>query len=210
MAEMIKKRYRANAKTYKFFIFLILFITMLILFIHFGTKDWEKEIEVVSDNIHFINDYPSIDKSNIFIYKKPVEIQEILKTGTGLVFFCTPKNDWCHAYAEILNDTAKEAGIKEIYYYDINTARIKGNQVYKDFLKTLDEVIMKDDEANKKLYLPALFVVKDGRIVGYNYETAITVGNETAINYWNIERIIEFREKLNNLYSHIIEVEVAE
>ena len=210
VAEQIKKKYKANEKTFKFVTFLILFITMLILFIYFGTKDWEADMEVVPDNIHFINDYQSIDKNNIFVYKKGSEIIKTLTEGTGLVFLCSPKIDWCHSYAEILNDTAKEAGINEIYYYDIYMDRQKQNQAYKDFLSVLDNYLIKDDEDNKRIHLPALYVVKNGEIVGCNYDTALTLGSDTAINYWNIDRIIEIKAKLSELYSNIIEDSVNE
>ena len=203
MTEFVKDKYKENEKIIKLATFFVLMTLMLGLFIYFGTKDFEADIEPVPDNIHFNNDYPKIDKNNVFVYKKINEIQNILKSGNGLVFFCTAKSEWCHSYAEILNDTAKEAGIKEIAYYDIYTDRMKNNQNYKDLMTILGAYLIRDDENNKKLYLPALFSVKNGSIINYNYDTALGIGNATAINYWTIDKIIDTKEKLYIIYNNL-------
>jgi len=206
MAEQIKNRYKENKKRVNIILFFTSMLIMLGLFIYFGTKDWQTDANPIPDNIHFINDYPNIGKNNVFVYKKSTDIQNILKSGTGVVFFCTPKSEWCKKYAEILNETAKDNQISEIYYYDIYPDRLKQNQTYKDILSIVGDYALTDDEGNKKLYLPAVFAVKNGHIIAYNYDTAITIGAQNATNYWTIDKIIETKIKLTALYDGFKEI----
>ena len=54
-----------------------------------------------------------------------------------------------------------------------------------------------DEEGNKRLYVPAVIAIKDGKIVGFDDETAWdTKGYETPDEYWENEDLAALKEKL--------------
>ena len=100
----------------------ILFVAIIVGFIYIGTRDFNKE--VVVDNERFDADYVNVSKDNVFKYANAVEVYQALK-GNAIIFMGYPANVWSGYYANILNEAAKDAGIKEILYYDFYEDREK-------------------------------------------------------------------------------------
>lgn len=130
--------------------------------------------------------YPTLDiKSyNPMLYSNYNEIFEILEKGTGIIYFGFPECPWCRNLVPVLVSSALESKVDKIYYLNIkedrNTLTLtkkgkiktekQGNENYlklvdilKDYLPVYDGL---NDETIKRIYLPTVIFVKDGKIIG--------------------------------------------
>ena len=71
------------------------------------------------------------------------------------------------------------------------------NRKYQKIVEILSDYLQNDEEGNKRLYVPAVIAIKDGKIVGFDDETAWdTKGYETPDEYWENEDLAALKEKL--------------
>jgi len=105
---------------------------------YFTFKNQEKEIKKdaikIKEEYASLNDvtneknkkkYPEVilEDSNPFVYKTEEEIVEILKNGTGIIYFGFKSCPWCRSMIKELETVAKKENIGEIYYLDIENIR---------------------------------------------------------------------------------------
>ena len=179
---------------YKFKLLAITAIAVIGALLIYNHFDNIKQEEPVVDK--FVSEYNLVSENHIFKYRTIDEILNILDTGTGFIFLCTPESDWCNHYAKNLNDILKELNVQEINYYNIKTDRELNTLKYQKVLDKLSPYLYKDDENNSKLYMPDLTVVKNGEIVAHDNETSVIESDKTEESYWTQERINEFKNKL--------------
>lgn len=171
----------------------ILFVLIIGAFIYIGTRDFSNEVEI--DNEKFDSEYKNVDKDNVFVYATATEVYSKLKNGTAIIFMGFPNNEWSGYYANILNQAAKESGISEILYYNFLEDRTNKNATYQSIVLKLSNYMTTKDDGTKDLYAPTLIIIKNGKIITYDNETAFNIGNIKPTEYWN-----EYRTgiKLNN------------
>lgn len=135
-------------------------------------------------------EYPSVELSdeNPFVYKSGEEIIKILEGKSGVIYFGFSTCPWCRTMLPILEEAAKEVGIKEIAYLDIKNMRDileldendkivttkEGNVNYYKILELMDNVledytlISKEKKeiktGKKRLFAPTVVVIKNGVI----------------------------------------------
>ena len=125
----------------------ILFVVIIVGFIYIGTRDFNKE--VVVDNERFDADYVNVSKDNVFKYANAVEVYQALK-GNAIIFMGYPANVWSGYYANILNEAAKDAGIKEILYYDFYEDRENRNGTYQSIVLSLTNYLVTLDDGTEE------------------------------------------------------------
>lgn len=156
----------------------------------------------LTDSEKFAKEYKLESKDgkaidNVFIYRTPEQIINILKKGTGIVYLGFPECPWCKGYVPYLNEIAQEMKVEKIYYLNILNERKNNTDEYKEITEILSEYLQNDEEGNKRIYVPAVIAVKDGKIVGFDDETAWdTKGYETPKEYWENEDLDALKEKL--------------
>ena len=160
----------------------ILFVAIIVGFIYIGTRDFNKE--VVVDNERFDADYVNVSKDNVFKYANAVEVYQALK-GNAIIFMGYPANVWSGYYANILNEAAKDAGIKEILYYDFYEDRENRNGTYQSIVLSLTNYLVTLDDGTEEIYAPTLVIVKNGKVIAFDNETSFTKGNITPDVYWD-------------------------
>lgn len=160
----------------------ILFVAIIVGFIYIGTRDFNKE--VVVDNERFDADYVNVSKDNVFKYANAVEVYQALK-GNAIIFMGYPANVWSGYYANILNEAAKDAGIKEILYYDFYEDRENRNGTYQSIVLSLTNYLVTLDDGTEEIYAPTLVIVKNGKVIAFDNETSFTKGNITPEVYWD-------------------------
>ena len=160
----------------------ILFVAIIVGFIYVGTRDFDTD--VVVDNERFDADYVNVSKDNVFKYVNAVEVLTAIKED-AIIFMGYPANKWSGYYANILNETAKEMGIKEILYYDFYQDRDNRNATYQSIVLALTNYLPTLDDGTQEIFAPTLVIVKDGSVIGYDNETAFMVGNIEPQDYWN-------------------------
>lgn len=173
------------------FSLLFLFSVVYFIYIYFEGKE--------TDSQKFEEEYREIEKDNLFVYKTGEEIIKILENGTGIVYLGFPECPWCQAYVPTLNEVAKEQGIKEIYYFDIKNDRSNNTENYQKIVSLLEEYLNFDNEGNKRIFVPSVTVVLNGKIIGYNDETSLISGEISPEDYWTDEKKEELKTTLTNI-----------
>ncbi len=183
-------------------IFLIIIVAVVLLcgavgvyLLYYNKTDAEK----------FIIEYPEVGKDNLFVYKTSNEIIEILENGTGVIYFGFPECPWCQSYIPYLNDTAKNVGIKEIYYLNIKEIRSDNTDDYKRIVSLLGDNLLLDENGNHRVYVPDITVVKDGVIIGHNNETSVVSEEDgTPLEYWTEDKVSTLKSELSVMLKKIV------
>lgn len=159
----------------------ILFVVIIGLFIYVGQIDFNKSIP---DNQRFAKEFSRVPDSNVFKYATANDVRMIASGNTGIVLFGT-KNEWVNYYADIVNTAAKDVGINNIYYYDFFKNRQDNNGTYEDIVQKLGNYVTVNDRGVKEIYAPTLLVMKNGRVLLFDSETAFVSGNTYPGGYWD-------------------------
>ena len=184
---MIKVKEKPPMPLFQKIFYIISFIFLFAAFIYLGTKNYNAPIRKLSDQESFTQEY-GITSDNLYAYKNAQDVLELLNTGSGLIFFAFPENEWSHIYADILNEVAKTYEIEEIWYYNFKNDRSNNNYYYNNIVRILNAYVPVIDTGEKELYAPSFVIVKDGEIIGYDDETAIVSGDVTVDDYWTMEK----------------------
>lgn len=167
-------------------------------------KKFENNQKIQKDNEKFKTEYPKVDKDNLFIYSDINTIINIIENKTGIIYIGFPECIWCQAYVPILNEAAKEEGIEKIYYLNILEDRKNNTINYQKLLNLLDANLLFDDEGNKRIYVPDVTIVKNGKIIGHNNESSIiTEKDQTPEEYWTEERKKLLKENLKESFKKL-------
>jgi len=134
----------------------------------------------------------SINEDNNSIYLSFEDLVDFIDNKSGLLYFGRPGCPWCRLLLPIMLEFAKEEDVF-VYYYNIEKDRDENNDKYKtvlsklgDFLPT-DTVNQNEADANfnpglKRVVLPQLFFIKDGKVVGdlYMFQHEYLRDNDSA------------------------------
>lgn len=163
---------------------ILVVIGLILLYFFFIKKDDNKE----TDALRFKNEYCKVSENNPFVYRNIDQIINILEKGTGVVYLGFPECPWCQAYVPYVEEVAKKVGIDKVYYFNILEDRKNNSEKYQKIVKILNEYIPNDEEGNKRVFVPALIIVKEGKILLFNDETSLdTKGYEKPEDYWKNE-----------------------
>ncbi len=137
----------------------------------------------------------NIDKKNIIKYATIEEINEIIKTGTGVIYFGYPECPWCRNAVPCLLEAASSTSLDKIYYLNMYDVRdvlsvdeegkvvtdVEAKEGYKELLDNLssilDDYIIRDKDGNevntgeKRLYVPTVVFILEGEIIDYYVDT---------------------------------------
>ena len=156
----------------------------------------------VTDASKFREEYSYVSEDNVFVYRTDKEIIDILKHGTGIVYLGFPECPWCQAYVSYLDEMAKSIKIDKIYYLNILEIRKNNTKEYQEIVSLLDNYLSYDEEGKKRIYVPAVIAVKEGKVVGFDDETSHdTKGYETPEEYWKKEDLEGLKNKLRDMFN---------
>lgn len=184
-----------------FIIGVILVVLGLILSYFFLIK---KDDNKESDREKFKSEYTNVTSDNPFVYRNVDQIINILEKGTGVVYLGFPECPWCQAYVPYVEEVAKKVGIDKVYYFNIKEDRKNNTEEYQKIVKILDVYLPNDDEGNKRIYVPAIIVVQNGKIIEFDDETSKdTKGYKTPEEYWKNENLDALKTKLEKSFNEI-------
>ena len=196
---MIKVKEKPPMPWFQKVFYVISFIFLFAAFIYLGTKNYNAPIRKLSDQESFTQEY-GITSDNIYVYKTSQEVLELLNTGSGIIFFAFPENEWSHVYADLLNEVGKSYGIDEIWYYNFYKDRNNDNYYYNNIVRILNAYVPVTDTGEKDLYAPSFVIVREGEIIGYDDETSIVSGDVTVDDYWTMEKQQQKKVELGVLF----------
>ena len=177
---------------------LLLLIASLVVYFVFIKKDNN------TDNIKFSKEYTSVSKDNVFVYRSKDEIINILEHGTGIVYLGYPECPWCMAYVPLLNEIAKNEGIEKIYYYNIIEDRKNNTEFYQKVVSILNDYLNYDEEGKKRIFVPNVTFVKEGKIIFNDNETSL-ISEGTPSEYWTEEKKTLFNEKFRKNINELLD-----
>lgn len=185
-------------------IFLIIIAIIIVLCVLFCIlKVIKTKKEVIKDNVKFSQEYSTVTEDNVFCYKTIDEIINILEHGTGVVYLGFPECPWCKEYVIYLNEVAKNSGCDKIYYFNILKDRKENTKNYQKIVNILKDYLPYDEEGNKRIYVPAVIAVKDGKIISFDDETSKdTKGYDTPQEYWKNEDLDALKKKLGEMFKN--------
>ena len=154
------------------------------------------------DNIRFSKDYTQVTEDNIYKYASKGEVLAAFESEKAVVFFGFPECKWCQAYVKLLNDIAKEYGVSEILYYNIKYDRSKNTKFYVKVQELTKEYLQEDEEGIPRIYVPDVYFIKDGKIIGHNNDTSMISKMELE-EYYTKENTEILENKLSNLFKEI-------
>lgn len=163
-------------------------------------KDDNKE----TDAEKFKSEYTNVTSDNPFVYRSIDQIIQILEKGTGVVYLGFPECPWCQAYVPYVEEVAKTVGIDKVYYFNIKEDRKNNTEEYQKIVKILDVYLSNDEEGNKRVFVPALIIVQDGKIVDFNDETSLdTKGYDSPEEYWKNVGTEDLKTSLEKAFTEI-------
>ena len=185
-------------------ILLIIIAIVIVLCVLFCLlKVYKTEKEVIKDNVKFSQEYGSVSEDNVFCYKTIDEIINILEHGTGVVYLGFPECPWCKEYVIYLNEVAKNSGCDKVYYFNILNDRKDNTKKYQEIVNILKDYLPYDEEGNKRIYVPAVIAVKDGKIISFDDETSKdTKGYDTHKENRKNEDLDALKKKLSEMFKN--------
>ena len=155
----------------------------------------KEEYEMLNEKINDNNlKYPTVTLSddNPFVYRSESEIIDILNNKTGVIYFGFSSCPWCRSVLPILEDAAREVGLAQVFYLDIQNIRDvleldendkvvtskEGSNGYYQIVELLDEYLSEYSLTNekgeeistgkKRLFAPTVVGVLNGEIVSFH------------------------------------------
>lgn len=130
----------------------------------------------------------NIGKDNVIKYISVKDAVNIIENSSGIIFLGASWCPWCREAAPVLLESAKNNKLDTVYYVDMDVARdtwevidgelvktYDGEEGYSELLEVLDSIledyVVVDDEGNqydtyeKRVYIPLVVAVNDGKIV---------------------------------------------
>lgn len=163
--------------------------------------------------------YPKVtlNDTNPFVYADAKKIVKTLENGTGIIYLGFPTCPWCRNSVNVLQYISAE----EILYLDITDQRDTYEVVNKEVKKTkdgskeyyqmlelldgiLDEYVIKDDNdiynvGEKRIYVPLVIGVKEGKIVGYHTDTVDLLEGQSPYDALSNDQ----KDSLKKIYDEI-------
>ncbi|MBE6158092.1 MAG: hypothetical protein E7160_04820 [Firmicutes bacterium] len=153
----------------------VVFLLMVFISVLFISGCEVKKTEEVTDAEKFASEY-SVDSDNPFKYTSISKVLDIFENGTGIIFFADSDCDWCVATAKVFTDALNYKNVEKVYYYNPKSIRDKNTKNYKKLIKIIEEYVEKNEDDEPYLYLPDIYFVKNGKIIGHNNDTATMGG----------------------------------
>ena len=183
-----------SSKKNVYIIFGIITVLILIISLSFLFKK-----DKMSDAERFAKEY-DFTVNNVFVYRNLDEINKILENGTGVVYLGFPECPWCKGYIPYLNEVSINEHLDKIYYFNILNDRKNNTSGYKKTVQLLNDYLKYDNEGNKRIYVPAVIAVNNGKIVGFDDESSLdTKGYETPEEYWKNEDLDGLKKRLSDM-----------
>lgn len=151
----------------KFLISLILIGILLLVSIYISTQDnlrFKLDYEVYN-YISFENGKKIVTKitsKNNIKYVEQEDLEKVLTTGTSIIYFGYSTCPWCRNIVAPLIDVTNENDFKNLYYVNVKEINTK------EIMPILEEYLEEDDDGNKRLYVPDVYFIKDGKIITHH------------------------------------------
>ena len=149
---------------------LLIVLTALLLTLTACSSDEEAVYIDVETSVVDMSGYANMPVvGHNFVGVSPQEVLRIIEEGgSGAVFYGYSTCPFCHQAAYVLNNAAKEKDMT-IYYVNVHPSDDPGDDFYDAMDETttvLADFLSKDEDGEPEFYVPNLFIIKNGKILG--------------------------------------------
>lgn len=168
----------------------------------------------------------SLRSDNVFVYIDSKKALELLKSDQALIYIGAGWCPWCRNAVSLIDSVAKEMNIKKIYYlnldeeksmYEIKDDKLeqtkKGSDDYYKLLDALKEYLSDYNltDANekvyktgeKRIYIPYMLAIKDGKIVSNDFITAKLEEGQTKYSPLSDKQKETLTKLLKDIYGKV-------
>jgi len=168
-----------------------------------SSEDWFAAHE--NDAARFAELYP-VTEDNPFVFATYEELVTHLEYGTGVIAFGFPDCPRCKNAFPVLEKAFYEMNMDQhagfrgrILYYDMYDDREENNERYQTVVGYLEEFLRTDDSGNPRLYMPDIYFIASGTVMGNHLDTVESLTNpRDSLNY-------EQEAELLNIYKGLIQ-----
>ena len=152
----------------KYFFLLLIFVFLCV---GCGNKTIKDSVKFKQEYEQYNGEYLEIEISdaNLIAYSDVLEVNNLLKDGTGVVYIGSPKDNVSRRAISVLLDVVLNSGLEKVYYVDTL-----------DGIEDLDGIIEKS--------IPLVLFVVDGEIVKYHVGTIdnkVDLGDDELVLLYN-------------------------
>lgn len=162
------------------------------------------------DALKFKTEYEALNESSVKMdisennpikYIEFTELEQVLTSGTGVIYLGFPGCPWCRNIIPVLFEVAKENNINTIYYANPREIKSDNADNYEKIKTMLSEYLEENEEGVKTLYVPDVYFIKDGKIVGHHLSS---VSSQTdPYTSLNSEQVTELKNIYQDLFDKI-------
>ena len=141
--------------------------------------NWEERF--ANDSSEFAKLYP-VTADNPFVIATFDEVMTFFEWGTGVLAFGHPRCPRCKNAFPILEKAFTEMNMERyvefhgrILYYDIYDDRDENNERYQTLVELLSDYLIADDNGDLRIFVPDIYFVGSGRILGNHRDTVASV-----------------------------------
>ena len=181
---------------------LILLICLLL--VGCGVK--ENNPTDVNDISKFKEEYELLNETSVKMdingkakleYLDSQEVIDLLENKTGIIYFGFPACPWCRNIIPVLLNVSVDNNYK-VYYFNPKELRGTNDENFNKIMNILDEYLQTNSEGKKTLYVPDVYFVKDGNIVGHHLGSV-----DSQTNPYDILNDSQ-KQELYNIYNDLL------
>lgn len=170
----------------------------------------EKNNSNKTDALQFKTDYEEynngensikvdIKEQNPIKYASAEEVFSLFENGTGILYLGFPNCPWCRNMISILLDVAQKENIDTVYYLNPRVTKSSEPENYDHLKELLSDYLDVNADGEKTLYVPDVYFVKDGKIIGHHLGTV----DSQLDPYISLTK--EEKTELENIYKNYIQ-----
>lgn len=189
------------------FALLALLMTLCLFGCNIGKKT---DYNLETDALQFKRDYEeyntgensilvNIQEQNPIKYSSANEVFSLFENGTGILYLGFPTCPWCRNMISILLDAADQEDVEIVYYLNPRSIKEKEVENYNHLKQILDDYLSTNSAGEKTLYVPDVYFIKDGTVLGHHLGTVDSQSSPYVPLTENE------KEELTNIYRNYIQ-----
>ncbi|HAX72325.1 MAG TPA: hypothetical protein DCY20_02240 [Firmicutes bacterium] len=118
-----------------------------------------------------LDEYENLSKNPVVQTVKFDQAKSLLTEGSGVLILSYSACPWCQSAMPVVDEVAKELSLDHVYYLNVKELTREGeNNEYDQLVELLrDHLVVENGEP--VMYVPDVFAVKQGEIVGHHLGT---------------------------------------
>ena len=191
-------KFFSNIKNYIYFLIIIIIIFCFIFLEKKYTNNGKQKVKTFADY------YTNVDSKKFELISME-KLMEYKKNNDILLLFGDSHSEWSKKYIYYFYEAIKELDVPKVYYYDLNNAFTQKNSYYYRLKEMFKGSLISGPESDDYLCAPCFFIISNGKVKYYNYESSFVKNGSVPEEFWNYTKVTNFKgELLYNLNKYYL------